>query len=261
MLIIGEKLNSSVPRTLDALRAHDEAYFIHLIRAQEEAGADYIDINTALTEAREVPDMKWGVDLILRHSDCGIMLDSPNPDVIRAVLPAAKERKLFINSISLDQKYEPLYEVIAQSGACTVCLPISGSSIPQTAQERLSNAEKITEKLISAGVPKENIYLDVLVEAAATDIHAPATALDTIRLIKKELGVNTICGLSNVSFGLPKRRALNTAFLAMAMAAGLDSALLDITSAGIREMLAAANALLGKDEYCMDYISFMRNLP
>ena len=86
------------------------------------------------------------------------------------------------------------------------------------------------------------------------------TALNTISVIKKELGLNTICGLSNVSFGLPRRGTLNAAFLAMGMAAGLDSALLDPTSAKIRETIAAANTLLGNDEFCLDYISFIRGL-
>lgn len=260
MLIIGEKLNSSIPRTLEALNVHNETYFTEMIRAQEDGGADYIDINTALSGPKEASDMKWGVKLILEHSKCGIMLDSPNPDVIRNVLPAAGGRKVFINSVTLDEKYEPLYETIAAADASVVCLPISGRNIPPTAEQRLENTKKIADKLLSAGIPKERIYIDILVEAAATDTQAPMTALNTISVIKKELGLNTICGLSNVSFGLPRRGTLNAAFLAMGMAAGLDSALLDPTSAKIRETIAAANVLLGNDEFCLDYISFIRGL-
>lgn len=260
MLIIGEKLNSSVPRTLEALNAHNAEYLTDVIRLQEACGADYLDINTALTGENEIADMEWLVRLATEHTSCGIMIDSPNPEIIRAAIPFVKDRKLFINSITLDEKYESLYEDIRNSGGSVVCLPIVGRAIPMTAAERVANAKQIVEKLTATGIPKERIYIDVLVEAVATNSQAPSVTIDTIRSIKAELpGVSTVCGLSNISFGLPRRGILNATFLAMCMAAGLDSAILDVTSLKMQETLAAAKALLGEDDYCMDYISFIRD--
>lgn len=117
----------------------------------------------------------------------------------------------------------------------------------------------LIEKLTAAGIAADNIYVDVLAEALATEEKAAATTLKTIRLIKEKYPeIQTICGLSNISFGLPKRANLNAAFLAMALVSGLDAAILDCSSPRIQDMLYTAEALLGRDEYCMEYIGYCR---
>lgn len=259
MKTIGEKLNSSVPSTLAALNARDEASLVSVIRRQAECGADFLDINTALCGEQETELMKWVVGLALKHSDCGIMLDSPNPDVITACLPQLKGRAAMINSVSLDGSYDGLLAAAKEAGAGVVCLPIEGKLIPPSAQERLENANKLVQKLEGMGFARGQLYIDALVEAIATNGEAGRAALETMQMVSRELpGVNTICGLSNVSFGLPKRACLNAAFLAMALQSGLTAAILDVTSTRIRETLAASAALLGEDEYCMEYIGYHR---
>jgi len=229
------------------------------MKKQEDAGAEYLDCNTALTDADELQSMLWLVGLAQEHTACGIMLDSPNPDVIAQCLRRIQNRKTIVNSITLDATYDALIETAKQCGAGLVCLPMRGNSIPQTAGERLDRARDLIEKLRRAGIPDENIYLDVLAEAIATNANAARTALETIRLLRESFpAAHTLCGLSNVSFGLPRRAKLNSAFLAMAMHSGLDSVIADITSPHIKDTLHAANALLGQDAYCMEYITYSR---
>ncbi|MDD6235882.1 MAG: dihydropteroate synthase [Clostridiales bacterium] len=259
MLIIGEKLNSSIPKTLEAFQNRDTDAVVELIKKQERCGADYLDINTALTEAQENDTMRWAIDLILTHSRCDIMIDSPNIEAIKAALPHVQGRKVFINSISNDTAYEELLPVIKETGASVVCLPIAGREIPAKSEDRLKNAGLLIKKLTSAGIAANHIYIDVLAEALATQEKAAMTTINTIRLVKEKYPeVQTICGLSNISFGLPKRANLNAAFLAMALAGGLDAAILDCSSPRIQEMLYTAEALLGRDEYCMEYIGYCR---
>ena len=259
MLVIGEKLNSSIPKTLEAFQKRNSDAVIELIKKQERFGANYLDINTALTGEQENDTMRWVVDLVLQHSRCDIMIDSPNIEAIKEVLPYIQGRKLFINSISTDKAYEELLPMIKETGASVVCLPIVGREIPAQPEGRLKNADLLIEKLTAAGIAADNIYVDVLAEALATEEKAAATTLKTIRLIKEKYPeIQTICGLSNISFGLPKRANLNAVFLAMALVSGLDAAILDCSSPRIQDMLYTAEALLGRDEYCMEYIGYCR---
>ena len=261
MIIIGEKLNSSIPKTLEAINKQDFAYIVDLINRQTASGAEYLDINTALSGENEINNMLKLIDLALENSACGIMIDSPNPNVIIHCVPKIENRKTIINSITLDEKYDALIEIAKQYDTGLVCLPMKGNSIPSTAEERFQNAQEIINKLRCAEIQDENIYIDILVEAIATNENAAVVALKTIMLIKENFPkINTICGLSNISFGLPNRAKLNSAFLAMAMQNGLDSAIVDIISEDIKNALFASNALIGKDEYCIEYINYSRQL-
>ena len=259
MIIVGEKLNSSIPKTLQALINRDSEWIVNLVKTQQASGADYLDLNTALTGKNEIDDMLWLMDLVQANSNCGIMIDSPNQDVIASCIQKVEKRKTIINSITLDDKFDALTDIAIQYGAGVVCLPLKGNAIPLTAYERYQNARMLIKKLRDKGIPDENIYVDVLAEAIATNDHAASTALKTIVLVKNGFPeIRTICGLSNVSFGLPDRMKLNSVFLSMAIQNGLDSAILDITSETVKSTLAAANALVGKDEYCINYIDHCR---
>lgn len=258
MITIGEKLNSSIPKTLEAVSAHDEAYVIELIRRQAECGADYLDINTAVA-GNEEADMEWLIGLVKTHSHCGMMIDSQNPETIRAVLPLCEGRPVILNSVTPDPSFEPLFPLLAACQAGVVCMPADGIGLVQSAGERAETAQKLCEKLVAAGIPQESIYVDIMAEALATADQAAVTVMETLREVRSRIpGARTVCGLSNISFGLPRRGLLNRAFLAMAMGSGLDSAILDVTAPSVRETLAACNALLGNDEFCMDYIGFVR---
>lgn len=259
MIIIGEKLNSSIPKTLEALKVRDEASIIKMINKQERCGADYLDINTAICGAEELNQLLWLIELVLSNSNCGIMLDSPSPDVIAHALQKVEGRNVIINSVTLTERIDELLPVIRQSGCGVVGLPIDEDGIPNSADKRFYNAQRLLERLGEEGIPSDRIYIDTLAEALAVGSENAKITLDTTRKIRQaQPKVHLTCGLSNISFGLPKRNNINTAFLAMAIYCGLDSAILDITTPAMRTMLASALAVNGEDEYCMEYISYIR---
>ena len=257
MILIGEKLNSSIPSTLKAMRESDEA-IIALIKAQENAGAAYLDINTAMFEEEESAMMQKIVKLALENSSCGIVLDSPDPKVIEAASELCTGRDLILNSVTADERIDELAPVAAKLGCGVIVLPMDSDGIPETAEGRLECAKKAIEKLTAAGVAEENIYVDAICETLATLDTNAKTSLETIRLVKENTGAKTTCGLSNVSFGLPKRAFINAAFVSIAIWNGLDSAIADATNEEFRRAIFSANAVSGLDEYCMEYIGFIR---
>lgn len=258
MILIGEKLNSSIPRTLEAFTARDEAAVVRLITRQAAAGANYLDINTALCKGAEEETLRWVVELALAHSDCGIMLDSPDPGVIARVLPAVGTRPVILNSVTLTDRLAQLGPLAAETGAGIVALPMT-SGTPETAHERLENAVRLVESLRAFGVKDGRIYLDILVESLGLVPEHAAVTLETLSLIKSHLpGVRTTCGLSNISFGLPRRAVINAAFLAAAVTRDLDSAIVDVTNEAAMDACMAACAISGEDEFAMDYIRYMR---
>ncbi|HCG35956.1 MAG TPA: hypothetical protein DER23_06375, partial [Clostridiales bacterium] len=245
MLIIGEKLNSSIPSVKALMDARDMNGLIQLIQKQTDAGADYLDINTALCQD-ELDQMKTILALILEHTSCGIMLDSPNPQVILSCLPLCQNRPVIVNSVTPTDRFDELVPALVQTYKTVglVALPIQ-------AKEK-ENLDAFIQKLTDAGLEKERIYMDLLVESIATNDGAGKRILDTLTHLKtNHPAIKTTCGLSNISFGLPSRPVLNTTFVAMVAALGLDSAILDPLSPTMSKTLAAIRLFQGEDEYCM----------
>jgi 5-methyltetrahydrofolate--homocysteine methyltransferase len=258
MVIIGEKLNSSIPSTLKILKEREDAAVIRLMKAQEDAGADYLDLNAALLGADELDTLRHLAELALEHTGCGIALDSPNAKVLLQAADAAKGRPLIFNSVTACERIDEVLPAAAERKAGVVALPMR-RRMPENAAQRVEIAEELIARMTAAGVPEENQYIDCIVEALSAGDEKPRAALDAIRLIKAmHPGVHMIGGISNVSFGLPGRTQVTATFLAMAVAQGLDSAILDITSPPVKVALMAALALNGEDEFSMDYIRFMR---
>ncbi|MBR5240212.1 MAG: dihydropteroate synthase [Clostridia bacterium] len=260
MLIISEKLNSSIPFVLEAFQKRDNETIIELIKKQELSGATYIDINTAVLQDGEQDAMLYAIDLVKKHSNMGIMIDTPNVNVVHQAVEAAEGRSIIINSVTVSERIDELMDLLkSRSDIMVVGLPISNEGIPHTAEERVRYAGEIIEKFAQNGIGEDRIFIDVLVEALAVGDKNAALCLETLRLLKETYpNVKTTGGFSNISFGLPKRMVLNTAFLAMAMYQGLDSAIMDPAPDSMRKAYRAINALLGNDEYCMDYIDEIR---
>ncbi len=258
MIKIGEKLNSSIPSALKMMRDGDDPAIIRLMKAQEDAGADYLDLNAALMGGEELITLKHLAELVIHHTSCGIVLDSPNAGVMLQAADAAKGRKLIFNSVTAVERIDAILPTAAELNAGVIALPMR-QRMPEDAQKRAEVAEELISRMTDAGIPEENQFIDCIVEALSAGDDKPRAALDAIRLIKhRHPGVHVTGGISNVSFGLPGRQQLAAAFLAMAIAQGLDSAILDVTSAPIQTALMAALALNGEDEFSMDYIRFMR---
>lgn len=258
MIIIGEKLNSSIPSALKAFTHTDNSAIIELIKSQSDNGADYIDINTAMLGDDEENMMLETVMLVMENSDKGIMLDSVNMNIIRNVLPYIKNRPVIINSISLSTDTLPLQD-LDLSGIGVVAMPTNEDGIPETPEKRLINIHMLIDNLLTLGFLEENIYCDILIETTAVNQEAALIAIDTLKLIKKQLpDIKTICGASNISYGLPKRKHINCAFIPMAIYNGLDSLIVDINNVDIKGAILSSEMLLGRDEYCMNYIDSFR---
>ena len=260
MIIIGEKLNSSIPKTLEAIKEEDKEYLLSLITSQENNGADYLDINTAICE-EELDKMLWLIDLVMEHSQCGIMIDSPSVSVVKEAVKRAAGRKVIINSVTLIERIDELLPLIKETGASVVGLPMDEDGIPDTVEKRVANALRLIEKISAFGIPQENIFIDAITEVLCVNKENAMLAIETIRKVKEiHPEIKMVAGISNISFGVPKRININSAFLTATIVAGLDSAIIDINSTQMRVALSAALAVAGKDKYCLKYIKAMKKL-
>ncbi len=251
MILIGEKLNSSIKSSYEAMLTRDENILIDWIKAQHEA--DYLDINTAMFTSGETERMLWLCDLVTEHSDAGISIDSQNVDTILTVTEHCKGRKLLINSVTSEEKFFRVWELAAKINCGVICMP--------TDRDRMRDISLLVDRAKRHGIPMENLYLDVAVGSIAADDQSGKNVLDRIRECKALFPeCHIVCGLSNLSFGMPGREVLNATMLAMAAAVGLDAAILNVMDPMLLSTLAAIKLLQGEDEYGLDYIEKMKNV-
>jgi 5-methyltetrahydrofolate--homocysteine methyltransferase len=255
MIVIGEKLNTSNRRIARAVVERDAAFIIAAAREQAEAGADYIDVNAGTLMEEEAQSLCWLVGTIQAEVDRPLCLDSADPMVLARAAECHRGEAM-INSISLDaERLQGLLPLIT-SWPCRVvalCMPISG--LPASAGDRVEAGAELAGRLTDAGVAPEKIYLDPLVQPVSVDAQAGVKILESLEGIRRRLpGVNIICGLSNISFGLPRRRLLNRSFLALCLSRGLDAAILDPTDERLMDMLLSTETLMGRDENCQSFI-------
>lgn len=255
MIIVGEKINTSRRAIAEAVENRDTESIQEVARAQADAGADYIDVNAGTFLKREAAFLTWLVETVQAAVDLPLCLDSPDPKALESAL-ACHRGEAMINSISLEEdRWEALLPVVSARPCKVVALCMARTSMPTTAQERIDVAVELVEGLQAAGVALENIYVDPLVQPVSVDVRMGPAILDAIAGIRERFpSVNAICGLSNVSYGLPSRKMINRHFLVLAMQRGLNAAILDPTDREMRASLLTARMLLGKDEFCSDYI-------
>ncbi len=259
MIIIGEKLNSSIPKTLELLDRKDAGAVRALAALQLAGGAEYLDVNAAMTES-EKEMLVWVIKTVQEDSDAAFMVDSPNPEAVRFLYEQVQITKSIINSVTLEEdRLSGMLPMVRQFQTGVVAMPINVDGMPHDAEKRVENAEKLIRILRGEGIEDRRIYVDILAEAAGAAWDAPAQALRAARELRKNYPeVHLTAGLSNVSFGLPNRAVLNRAFLCCCMANGVDSAIMDPTNAQTMLTLHAADVMNGKDEYCMEYLNAYR---
>jgi cobalamin-dependent methionine synthase I len=261
MLIVGERINSTRQSIQDAIKARNAGFIADEAARQIAFGAEFVDINCAVTDGDEVQDIDWVVNVIQSQiPDVSICIDSPNYLAIERALEAYKANgSIMINSITAEsERIDKILPLAARSSSKLIALTMDDKGMPNTAQERFEIARSITDRVKSEGFDLSNLYFDPLIRPISTEPEQAGEFLKSIPLIKS-LGVNTICGLSNVSFGLPNRKLINSVFLAMAIHSGLDAAILDPTDRLMRSSFTAAEALVGRDEYCAAYITAFRD--
>jgi len=259
MIIIGEKLNGFIPSVGKAIRARDEAFLRDLAIRQEEAGADYLDVCAAVDAEIEAETLLWLAQLAEDAPSLPLCIDSPNPNVLAAVLPHCK-RAGIVNSVSMESgKIETIFPLIADTKWKVIALTCSNAGVPESAEGRLALFEQIRAKAAEYGIAEDRLLIDPIVHTLSTDEQALSTFAACAKEIRsRSKGAHVVSGLSNISFGLPARPVINHAFLVLAMHAGMNAAIMDALDREMVGLLHATNALLGEDEYCMDYITAFR---
>lgn len=261
MLIVGESINSSRKEINSAVGERDAAFIKELAQKQVDAGAHYLDVNCGTKVFNEPETMVWLVETILEQVQIPLCIDSPNPKAIAAALPLLKNCQPMINSITAEKKrFQDILPLVLEYGTKIVALCMDDSGMPETSSDRLKVAEGLVKELTAAGVKHDDIYLDPLVKPVSTSDKAGIEVLETIRSIKQMFPeVHLICGLSNVSYGLPNRQILNQTFMIQTMTMGMDSYILDVLDRKMMGFIFASQALLGEDEFCMNYLMAHRN--
>jgi 5-methyltetrahydrofolate--homocysteine methyltransferase len=232
---------------------------VDLARRQVAAGAHLVDVNCATLMEDEVACMEWAVRTIQDALDVRLSIDSPNPAALRRGLEVHRGRAL-LDSINLEHdRWQGLLPVIKEFRPEVVALCMDDAGIPATAQGRVELASRLVDGLTDAGVPPTDILVDPLVFPVATDSRCVAVFLEAVDLIKARYpGIRTICGLSNVSFGLPYRAQINQVFLVLCLAHGMDAFILDPLDRRLMAHLATAEMLLGHDDFCRRYLTAVR---
>lgn len=259
MIIVGERLNSSRRPVFQAMSSQDAEYLVGQAIRQEQAGADYLDLNTAALLDNEIPTLTWAIPLLQKELNIPLSIDTPNHVAMEAGLQLHRG-KAFLNSLSGESKRIGfLLPLIKEFKPNVVLLCLDDEGIPKTPVQELSIALRVVELLDKAGVQLQDIYVDPLVHPIGVDQKAVRLFLDSLEMIKRRLpGVNTIAGISNVSFGLPQRSLVNRILLVMALEKGLDAAILDPLDKKIQAALVSTQALLGRDESLKNYLAFIR---
>ena len=260
MLVVGELINASRKAIGEAIKAQDAEYIKKVAKDERAAGADFIDVNAGIFVGKEPEYLKWLVTNVQEAVDAPCCIDSPDPKAIEAALSVHKGVAM-INSISLEkERYEALIPVVAGTDLKVVALCMSDEGMPETMDARLKIAEKLIDGLVKNNVPLQNIYVDPLVQPVSTNSTFGVEFINSVEAIMTRFkGVHTICGLSNVSYGLPVRKFMNQAFAIMAIGKGLDGLIINPLDKMMMASLVTAEALAGRDDYCVNYLKAFRN--
>jgi cobalamin-dependent methionine synthase I len=259
MIIVGERLNSSRESVRRALEHRDGAFLVDQAQRQAEAGAAYIDLNAAALLDREAETLRWAIPLLQERLSVPLALDTPNPAAMAEALRAHRGRAL-LNSLTAEpDRLAALLPLVREHRPRVVALLLDEQGPPAAADDALSLAEKLLALLTREGLSPDEIFIDPLVRPIAVDFGAAVVFLESLERIKTSLpGVKTIAGLSNVSFGLPRRRLLNRTLLTLALERGLDAAICDPLDAELQAELRACEALLGRDPSLKNFLRLAR---
>jgi cobalamin-dependent methionine synthase I len=260
MLVVGELINASRKAIAVAIEAQNEEEIKKVASDQVQAGADFVDVNAGVFVGKEADYLQWLVKTVQDEVDAPCCIDSPDPVAIEKALAVHKGMAM-INSISLEkERYEALLPLVAGTDLKIVALCMSDEGMPETCEERVKIADKLINSLVGKNVPIENIYVDPLVQPVSTNGDFGVEFLNAVEKIMTGFpGVHTMCGLSNISYGLPLHKHLNQNFAVMAVARGLDGLIINPLDKQMMANIIAAETLAGRDNYCMNYLKAYRD--
>ncbi len=254
MEIIGEKINGAIPSVAQAIAEKNAEKIKELARIQTEAGAHYLDVCAGTTPDIEIDTLKWLLDIVQKEVNTPICIDSPDPNIIAAVLGDISNIGL-INSVSDEsKKHEIIYPLVAKTDWKIVALTCNDQGIPSDSKSKFEIGSFLIDKAKEYGIEADRLYIDPLVFALSAVNDSLLSFVDAIKLLKEKYPtVHFTSGLSNISFGMPKRKIINQNFLTLALNAGMDSAIIDPTSKEVYATILAVEALLGRDKHCRNY--------
>ncbi len=248
-------------RIQEKVLARDADYIARQAQRQETAGATHIDVNAGHEPEREADDMAWITGVVMAATDLPLSFDSTSPEALRAGLDLCNRPGTIINSITGEaERIEGTLPLVVEYNTTVVALSMDDSGMPEDLDGRMAMTRKIVEIVQSKDIALDRVYVDHLVRPASTNPGQAPLVLEAIRQTKAAYpDIHIALGLSNVSFGIPKRNNLNRAFLAMLVAAGADGAIVDPCEEGMMNTLLSSRAALGLDDFCMEYITAYRD--
>ena len=255
MLIIGELINSCRKDVRFAIDNLNEDIIAELAIKQAAKGADYIDVYCGTYED-ETDVMEWLIKIVSEATQKPIAIDSDNPETIAKILPICQGKRPIVNGVCNDQSYSEIIPMVKEYNAKVIAVCITDEEIPEETADRVAAGSAVYQKLLAAGVPNEDIYIDPFVKPISTDHMAAYNVLATAHELQRQFpDANIICGISNISYGLPQRYLLNRTFLAQALAVDIDNFILNPLDDTAMTMIAASNALMGYDPFCGKYVA------
>ena len=268
LLIIGERINSSIKIVEDAIKNRNSEAIKNEVSSQIIAGANVIDLNAGTLINNESEALTWLINNVNNvpefNENISIALDSSNPKAIEVGLEEIErleiKQKTIVNSITGEEdKNNRILTLVGNYQTKVIGLCMDATGISGNPEHRCEIGVEIIKKAKEYGIPKEDVYLDPLILPVSTDIQRGIQALDTLKGLKaKDPEILTVIGLSNISYGLPKRELLNRAFMVLALSVGIDGAILNPQDKRLMNIIKATETILGMDEYCMNYISAFR---
>jgi 5-methyltetrahydrofolate--homocysteine methyltransferase len=258
VIIIGESINPTRRKKLvSTLQEGNFEYVLELAQSQINAGADVLDVNVGFPGVDDVKLLPETVLAIRERFDIPLCLDSPNPKAIEAALKISGG-KCLINSVNGEEKsLKALLHIAKEYNAALIGLTMDDNGITHDPEKRLAIAEKILERAVRFGIKEEDIIIDPLAMAVSADSKACIVTLETIRLVHQKLGLNITMGASNISFGLPGREALNSAFMALAILNGLTCPIANPEK--ITAAVRATDLALGKDDFAVRFVEYFQS--
>lgn len=258
-VIIGERINPTRRKKLaESMAAGDFSVVQEDALKQVEAGAHVLDVNAGVPGGDEPALLRGAAEAVMQVAQVPLCFDSANPEALEAALSVYPGKALINSTTAEASMMERVLPLVKKYNAAVIGVITDENGIPPTPQDRLEVARKLINRAADYGIPPEDVIIDCLALTVGADHNAGRVTLDAMQLVRKELGVNLNLGASNVSFGLPDRKIINVAYLALAIARGLTTAITDPTVPEIQTTLLACDLLMGHDEYAMRWIKAFR---
>jgi 5-methyltetrahydrofolate--homocysteine methyltransferase len=254
-VVIGERINPTGRRRLsEEITRGDMSTVRADAVAQVDAGARVLDVNAGVPGFDEAEMLSNVVKAVLSVVDVPLCIDSSTPEALEAAIPLV-DGKVLVNSVTAeDGSLERLLPLVAKHGAAVIGMANDEAGISMDPRVRLAAARKVVEAAADHGIPREDVMIDPLAMPVGAAGDAATAMLQTIRLVREELGVNLSCGASNISFGLPDRQIVDAAFLSMSIASGMNASITNPLHRPVRKAILAADLLLGRDPFAAGWI-------